>query len=50
MNKTKKLALIALGLAILNLLILDAILDNVCRLDHQVRCETTLESEMRVCH
>lgn len=50
MNKTKKLALIALGLAMLNLLILDGIIDNTCRIHHQIHCEYDLVSEARVCH
>ena len=49
MNKTKKLALIALALAMANLMILDGIIDNTCRLHRPIHCEYNLVTEARVC-
>lgn len=49
MNKTKKLILIALALVMANLIILDGIVENDHTKHRPLHCETTLESEMRVC-
>lgn len=46
----EKLILIAIALAMANLMILDGIVEYECKLHRPLRCETTLESEMRVCH
>ena len=50
MNKTKKLALIVLGLIIANLIIFDGIVENVGKTNRPLNCEITVESDMRLCH
>lgn len=49
MNKTKKLILIALALVMANLIIFNGIVDKECRLHHELKCVTSLDSEARVC-
>ena len=44
-----KLILIAIALAMANLMILDGIIDNECRIHHPLRCEYNLNTDARVC-
>lgn len=44
-----KLIITAAVLAALNLMILDGIIDNECRIHHPIRCEYNLNTDARVC-
>ena len=49
MNKTKKLALIALALAIANLIVFDGIVENTCKKHRPLHCEYNIITEARIC-
>ena len=49
MNKIEKLIVIALALAMANLMILDGIVENECTIHRPLKCVTSLDSEARIC-
>ena len=45
----KKLILIALALVMANLMLFNGVVENECKLHHELKCATSLDSEARVC-